>query len=189
MPLTLLRIRPEHEVAVVEMGISDFGEMHRLSKMARPDICVMTNIGQSHLENLKDRDGILRAKSEIFDFMAEDGEICLNGGDDKLSELTSIKGHTPHFFGLGENPKEEVSALRIESRGLWGSDTALVFRDPATRAGGQVSHRADTEIMIHVPLPGVHMVRNAAAAACVGSGISGQRAEQYDSSGQIHPDR
>lgn len=168
VPLTLLRIRPEHEVAVVEMGISDFGEMHRLSKMARPDICVMTNIGQSHLENLKDRDGILRAKSEIFDFMAEDGEICLNGGDDKLSELTSIKGHTPHFFGLGENPKEEVSALRIESRGLWGSDTALVFRDPATRAGGQVSHRADTEIMIHVPLPGVHMVRNAAAAACVG---------------------
>ncbi len=84
VPLTLLRIRPEHEVAVVEMGISDFGEMHRLSKMARPDIIVMTNIGQSHLETLRDREGILRAKSEIFDFMAPDGEICLNGGDDKL---------------------------------------------------------------------------------------------------------
>ena len=52
LPLTLLRIREEHEVAVVEMGISDFGEMHRLSKMAKPDICVMTNIGQCHLENL-----------------------------------------------------------------------------------------------------------------------------------------
>ena len=103
VPLTLLRIRKEHEIAVVEMGISNFGEMHRLSRMARPDICVMTNIGQSHLENLKDREGILRAKSEIFDFMAEDGQICLNGGDDKLSELTTIKGHEPHFFGLGEN--------------------------------------------------------------------------------------
>lgn len=168
VPLTLLRIRPEHEVAVVEMGISDFGEMHRLSKIARPDICVMTNIGQSHLENLKDRDGILRAKSEIFDFMAPDGEICLNGGDDKLSELISIKGHTPHFFGLGENPKEEVSALRIEGRGLWGSDATLVFRDSAILAGGEPPECADTEVMINVPLPGVHMVRNAAAAACVG---------------------
>ena len=48
----------------LEMGISDFGEMHRLSKIARPDICVMTNIGQCHLEFLHDRDGILRSKSE-----------------------------------------------------------------------------------------------------------------------------
>ena len=59
VPLTLLRIRREHELAVVEMGISDFGEMRRLSKMARPNVCVITNIGQSHLNNLKDRDGIL----------------------------------------------------------------------------------------------------------------------------------
>ena len=57
LPLTLLRIREEHEVAVVEMGISDFGEMHRLAKMAKPDVCVMTNIGICHLENLKTRDG------------------------------------------------------------------------------------------------------------------------------------
>lgn len=196
VPLTLLRIRPEHEAAVIEMGISDFGEMHRLSEMARPDICVMTNIGQCHLENLKDRDGILRAKSEIFDFMAEDGEICLNGGDDKLSALTDIKGHKPHFFGLGENPGEEVSAVSIESKGLWGSDAMLVLRNVKAREKGtgknlredeapkcgeaeaQVCHtggsREDAEgdssvrIPVHVPLPGVHMVRNAAAAACVG---------------------
>ena len=69
LPLTLLRIRREHEAAVVEMGISDFGEMHRLAKMAKPDICVITNIGICHLENLKTRDGILQAKSEIFDFL------------------------------------------------------------------------------------------------------------------------
>lgn len=177
VPLTLLRIRKEHEIAVVEMGISNFGEMHRLSRMARPDICVMTNIGQSHLENLKDREGILRAKSEIFDFMAEDGQICLNGGDDKLSELTSIKGHEPHFFGLGENPREEVSALRIESRGLWGSDAVLVFGESGGSASeplfgapecGEVSGGTDVQVRVHVPLPGVHMVRNAAAAACVG---------------------
>ena len=78
LPLTLLRIREEHEVAVVEMGISDFGEMHRLAKMAKPDVCVMTNIGICHLENLKTRDGILKAKSEIFDFLKPDGHIVLN---------------------------------------------------------------------------------------------------------------
>ena len=75
VPLTLLGIRRE-EIAVVEMGISDFGEMHRLSKMARPDVCVITNIGQSHLKDLKNRDGILKAKSEIFDFMAQEGKFA-----------------------------------------------------------------------------------------------------------------
>lgn len=154
LPLTLLRIRSEHEVAVVEMGISDFGEMHRLSKMARPNICVITNIGQCHLENLKTRDGILKAKTEIFDFMAEDGEVCLNGEDDKLRTVAEVKGKTPHFFGLGEFP-EEVYADRIVSKGLWGSDAVLHMGE------------ADMEVSIEVPLPGIHMVANAAAAACV----------------------
>lgn len=163
VPLTLLRIRENHEAAVVEMGISDFGEMHRLSKMVRPDICVITNIGQCHLENLKTRDGILKAKSEIFDFMAEDGEVCLNGEDDKLSALTEVKGHKPHFFGFGGNPSEEVTAGSIESHGLWGSDAVLRFPLP----GKPESVSEITELSVHVPLPGSHMVLNAAAAACV----------------------
>lgn len=166
VPLTLLQIRPEHELAVVEMGISDFGEMHRLSKMARPNVCVMTNIGQSHLNHLKDRDGILRAKSEIFDFMAEDGEICLNAEDDKLAGLKEIKGHLPHFFGLGSEPGEEVFVTDIEGKGLEGSDAVLVIR----QAGGEAVRQ-----QIHIPLPGRHMALNAAAAACVGRlfGLSG----------------
>lgn len=157
LPLTLLRIREEHEVAVVEMGISDFGEMHRLSKMAKPNICVMTNIGQCHLENLKTRDGILKAKSEIFDFMAPDGQICLNGDDDKLQTVAEVKGKKPHFFGLGENPAEEVYATNVVSKGLWGSEATLVLRDG----------EATSEVQVEVPLPGIHMVTNAAAAACV----------------------
>lgn len=170
VPLTLLRIRPEHQVAVVEMGISDFGEMRRLSRMVRPNVCVITNIGQCHLENLKTRDGILKAKSEIFDFMAEDGQVCLNGGDDKLSALQEIKGRKPHFFGLGENPAEEVSAEQIQGRGLLGSDAVLRFSGESVLA-------ARGRQRIHVPLPGVHMVRNAAAAACV-AGLFGLSAEE-----------
>lgn len=202
VPLTLLRIRSEHSIAVVEMGISDFGEMHRLSKMARPDICVMTNIGQSHLNNLIDRDGILRAKSEIFDYMAPDGEICLNGEDDKLNVLKEIKGHRPHFFGLGSSPAQEAAAVDIVSRGLWGSDATLRLR---RKTGGPKTGSEDSEklstgigsdeeripgskaegagrweeeaIEIHVPQPGRHMVLNAAAAACVAM-LLGLDAEQ-----------
>jgi len=61
------------------MGISDFGEMDRLSKIAQPDISVITNIGLCHLENLKTRDGILKAKTEIFNNMKPDGIAILNG--------------------------------------------------------------------------------------------------------------
>ena len=69
MPLTLLSIREEHQVAVIEMGISEPGEMTRLSEVAKPDICVITNIGECHLEKLIDRDGVLKAKTEIFKHM------------------------------------------------------------------------------------------------------------------------
>ena len=88
MPLTLLRLREEHEAAIVEMGISDFGEMTRLTRIAKPDTCVITNIGLCHLEFLKSRDGILKAKTEIFDFLKEDGHVILNGDDDKLVTVT-----------------------------------------------------------------------------------------------------
>lgn len=171
VPLTLLRIREEHEAAVVEMGINQFGEMHRLSKMVRPNVCIITNIGQCHLENLGTRDGILKAKSEIFDFMAEDGEVCLNGDDDKLATVVEIKGKKPHFFGLGENASEEVYATDIVSKGLWGSDAVLHFGDsPAENVSviGNTEAGAEQTLPVQIPLPGRHMVINVAAAACVG---------------------
>ena len=93
LPLTVLQLREEHQVAVLEMGINQFGEMHRLSEIAKPDICVLTNIGQCHLEFLGDRDGVLKAKSEIFDFMNPEGLICVNGDDDKLITLKETKGN------------------------------------------------------------------------------------------------
>lgn len=163
VPLTLLRIRDEHEVAVVEMGISDFGEMHRLSKMARPNVCVITNIGQCHLENLKSREGILKAKTEIFDFMAEDGEVCLNGEDDMLATVKSVKGKETHFFGLGDSGNQEVFATDIVGKGLWGSEAVLQMPSGA--------------LPVQITLPGRHMVTNGAAAACVANllGLTGEQ--------------
>ncbi len=160
LPLTLLRIRPEHEVAVVEMGISDFGEMHRLAKMARPDICVMTNIGQCHLENLIDRDGVLRAKSEIFDYLKEDGVIVLNGNDDKLSSIKEVKGIRPMRYFVEDgtaapmNDGYFVTADSMANHGLKGMEAVL--------------HFPDGDCAVTEPIPGIHNIYNACAAACVG---------------------
>lgn len=152
LPLTVFRIREEHQVAVLEMGISDFGEMHRLSKIARPDVCVMTNIGQCHLEFLKDRDGILRAKSEIFDYLAENGTVILNGDDDKLSTIKEVKGIRPVFFGVESG--REIYADEIEPKGLKGIRCRI--------------HAGEESISVLIPIPGYHMVLNALAAAAVG---------------------
>lgn len=89
VPLTLLRMREEHTAAVIEMGISDFGEMHRLSKMVRPTACIMTKIAHSHLEQLGDLDGVLKAKSEIFDFMQPRSTAIVCGDDIRLAALES----------------------------------------------------------------------------------------------------
>ena len=169
MPLTLLSIRDYHEVAVVEMGISDFGEMHRLSYMVKPDVCVMTNIGLCHLENLGSRDGILKAKSEIFDFATENCYAVLNKDDDKLSTipenhaaydcLNKVKKYI--FYGMqkGEN-KGDVFAENIKTNGIYGTESTICF----TRVNGTAE-----KIEVSFSLPGRHMVYNAMAAIAVGS--------------------
>ncbi|MDE7184492.1 MAG: UDP-N-acetylmuramoyl-tripeptide--D-alanyl-D-alanine ligase, partial [Lachnospiraceae bacterium] len=167
LPLTVLRIREDCEVAVLEMGISDFGEMHRLSKIAKPDVCLITNIGQCHLENLGTRDGILKAKSEIFDYMQEGGQICLNGDDDKLVTIREVRGSVPVFFG-GES-SNAVYADHYENRGL----ICISARIHMKAYAGQDECSFETEI----PLPGEHMLYNALAATAVGM-LFGLTAEQ-----------
>lgn len=159
VPLTIFRIRDCHQAAVVEMGISDFGEMHRLSKMVKPDLCVITNIGQCHLENLGDRDGVLRAKTEIFDYMKADSPVILNGDDDKLSGLKEKRAGLTYFsIGQGENIRTEVFAGSVKSNGIYGTDCTI-----CTPIG---------DIEVHIPIPGEHMVNNALAATAVGLKLS-----------------
>lgn len=152
LPLTVFRLREDDEIAVLEMGISDFGEMSRLAKVARPDTCVITNIGTCHLENLGDRDGVLKAKTEVFGYLKEKGQIILNGDDDKLQTIKEYKGIKPVFFGLDE--KNEVCADEIVSCGLKGTRCRI--------------HLGDRVFSVLVPVPGRHMVYNALAAAAVG---------------------
>ena len=151
LPLTVLQLRDEHEIAVLEMGISDFGEMHRLSEIAKPDICMLTNIGQCHLEFLGDRDGVLRAKTEIFDFMNPEGMIFVNGDDDKL--ITLKEKWQDKLVTFGRNKENDVYAANEMSKGLLGSVADI-----------QGSLNIPEVV---VPLPGEHMVLNALAASAV----------------------
>lgn len=152
LPLTVFNIREEHQIAVLEMGISDFGEMTRLAKIARPDICVFTNIGVAHIESLGSRDGILKAKTEMIDYMNPDGSVILNGDDDKLRCFTPQNGISPVYFGL--DPTCPFHAEQIISRGLKGTDAHFVT--PLS------------EFDVHISIPGKHMIYNALAAAAVG---------------------
>ena len=151
LPLTVLQLRQEHEIAVLEMGISDFGEMHRLSKIAKPDICVLTNIGQCHLEFLGDRDGVLKAKTEIFDYMNSNGTIFVNGDDDKLITLKETWGEK--LITFGRKAGNDVCAVCEVSKGLLGS---------VADVQGKVNMK-----QLQVYQPGEHMVLNALAASAV----------------------
>ena len=152
LPLTVFNIRETHEAAVLEMGISDFGEMHRLSKIARPNICVITNIGLCHLEFLGDRDGVLRAKSEIFDFAAEGAKAIVNGDDDKLHTLKSREDLDVTLFGMDSS--NDIYAKQVENLGLDGLQCVI-----STPVG---------EFSAHIHIPGMHMVYNALAGTSVG---------------------
>lgn len=153
VPLTIFRIRDEHEIAVIEMGINSFGEMTRLSEIVRPDIAVITNIGVCHLENLIDRDGVLKAKTEMFNNLNDNAFVVLNGDDDKLSTISEVDGTKPIFYGIDN--KCEVYADNISSRGLKGIECDL--------------HIDNNVINVLVPVPGKHMLYNAMTATIIGN--------------------
>lgn len=152
VPITLFGLEEEHEVAVIEMGISGFGEMTRLSKMVKPDISVITNIGYCHLENLGDRDGVLRAKTEMFRYLKKDGTIILCHDDDKLRTVTDYHGIRPIFYGTGN---DEYRAENITEKGLDGIGCTL--------------WHGDTRIDVTIPTMGRHNVLNALCAMAVGT--------------------
>ena len=148
VPLTLFRLDKSTEAAVVELGISDFGEMTRLGKMARPDIAVYTLIGRSHLNALHDLDGVLRAKTELLDEMRPDALIIVNGDDGRLAALRPRQRTLS--YGLGE--RCEVRALDVK----WEGGVRFTVA------------RGERRFEVKIPAFGRHLVYSALAAAAVG---------------------
>ena len=115
VPMTISRIEPEHQVAVVEMGISGFGEMRALARIVKPTIGVFTVIGHAHLEFLHDRQGVLRAKTEMLEEMDDDALVIVNGDDDLLRALPTRQRKLR--FGMSEGCEVRAEEITVNSEG------------------------------------------------------------------------
>ena len=156
VPLTVFRLRDEHRIAVLEMGISDFGEMSRLARITRPDTCIMTNIGDCHLENLHDREGVYKAKSEVFDFMRQEGHVILNGNDALLSAVKEVNGRETIHFGIAGKDSEDLTVFADQVSPMGIKGIRAMFHTPAGN------------FQAMVPSPGEHSLMNALAATAAG---------------------
>jgi UDP-N-acetylmuramoyl-tripeptide--D-alanyl-D-alanine ligase len=152
VPLTLFRLRDDHEVAVLELGMNARGEIHRLAEMAEPDVGVITNIGEAHLEFLRSVEEVAEAKGEILPFLTGDRVTVLNFDDPHLASLRSrVRGRLLTF---GFDPRADVHAERIRLR-----------RDGQTHFTLCTGRRRRA---VRLPMPGRMNVSNALAAATVG---------------------
>ena len=151
MPMAILAMSEDTEVAVLEMGMNHFREMAYLSSVARPDIAVIMNIGTMHIEHLGSVEGIRRAKLEILEGMAEEGQLILNGDDGMLSRLPETPVQIVTYFGTGENSGVRAENIR-ESEGLLEFDVSADRRS----------------FHVEMALEGLHFVPDALAAVAVG---------------------
>lgn len=152
VPLTIFKLESYHEIAVIEMGISDFDEMTRLATIVRPDISVITNIGCCHLENLKDRDGVLKAKTEMLQFLADNGKTFFCGDDDKLYTVKEHNGIKTIFYGFGAHNDYKAEIIKTDlDKGI---ECKLYLKNGVVTAT--------------VPSVESHMVANALCAAALG---------------------
>jgi UDP-N-acetylmuramoyl-tripeptide--D-alanyl-D-alanine ligase len=152
LPLMLLKLEPEHDVAVIEMGMSHAGEIRALAKIAQPEIGVVTMVAAVHLEFFDSIAGIARAKYELIESLPANGTAVLNADDEYVSQFgRDFKGKVVMY---GTRATADVRAETIESLGSQGAKFDVVVgsvREPAT-----------------LPLVGVHNVLNAVAAVAVG---------------------
>lgn len=152
LPKTLFWLEQCHEAAVIEMGMSHFGEISRLSQTACPTAAVITNIGFSHIGNLGSQEGILKAKLEILDGMAADAPLFVNGDDPFLAPLRSGLDRPVITFAI-DNKDADVRAEAIVTQGESVHFLAVM---------------GEERCAVTLPCIGMHNVRNALAAYAVG---------------------
>ncbi len=146
LPLTLLQLNPDTEVSILEMGMDQTGDIDFLSKLTSPDIAVLTNVGESHIEKLGSREAIALGKYEIVNGLEPDGTFIYSGDYPLLNEL--VKGDTPF---------QKISA-GIEAH------NDFIITDIVQTESGTEFNVSGVESSIHIPQLGLHNAQNAALA-------------------------
>ena len=154
VPLTLLRLNDEHEIAVVEMGMNHFGEISVLTQIAKPNICVITNIGTAHIGILGSRENILKAKLEILEGCKEK-KLIINSDNDMLHNYY-INNTENTIITYGINEKSDVFACKIEE---------------SAESSKFICNIDNKKIDVEIPVAGRHFIYNALCAATVGKEI------------------
>lgn len=170
LPMTVLRIEPEDEAAVVEMGVSMPGEMARIARVAKPTLAVITNIGVSHIEFMKTRENILAEKFKIADYLPAGGTVFVNGDDDLLSTLKSTPEKKIVRFGLGK-----------------ACDWRAVELDADVYGTQFVCEHEEKRTPMYVPATGEHNVRNALAALAVADAVGVPETDAVRAIAQYEP--
>ena len=148
----MLKLEPEYDVAVIEMGMSHAGEIRALAKIARPEIGVVTNVAPVHLEFFDSLAGIARAKYELIESLPANGVAVLNADDEYVSQFG--RGFKGKVVTYGTRASADVRAEKIQSKGAEGAEFDVMI-------GGVREHA-------RLPLVGKHNVLNALAAVAVG---------------------
>jgi UDP-N-acetylmuramoyl-tripeptide--D-alanyl-D-alanine ligase len=151
LPLTVFRLKDDVQKVVLEMGMNRPGEIGRLTEISDPDVGLITNVGMAHIEGLGSMAGVARAKTELLEKISPQGRILLNGDDDLLMKEASKFNRYITTFGL--RPENDIRAEKINNRGKDGISFEL--RCPGNTA------------QILMPLPGLHNLFNALAAASI----------------------
>ena len=151
LPFTILRLKDE-EVMILEMGMNHFGEISLLSKIAKPNICVITNIGTSHIGNLGSRENILKAKLEILDG-AENPTVIINNDNDLLHKWYVENKENKNIITFGIENESDIMANKLK-----------LHHD-----GSEYECNINGEnVNVKVPIAGEHFVLNALCATSVG---------------------
>ena len=151
MPMAILAMEEDTEVAVLEMGMNHFGEISYLSKIAQPDVAVIINIGTMHIEFLGSQEGICKAKMEIVDGMAPEGRLILNGDDKLLRNLERQPMQPVTYFGSSKGCAVQAVEFRQD-------EEYLTFR---VEAGPMA-------FSVELALEGEHFVPDALTAITIG---------------------
>jgi UDP-N-acetylmuramoyl-tripeptide--D-alanyl-D-alanine ligase len=172
MPLQLLKLEPEHEIAVIEMGMSHAGEISALARIAHPDWGVVTNVGSAHAQNFPDGvAGIARAKYELVQSLPASGVAILNCDDPYVGQFGRDFRGRSIYFGMG--PCADPRASDIEELGAEG----MRFQVTA----------GETQATVTLPLLGRHNIWNAMAAIAAGLEAGIPLAECAAAAGQLRP--